>query len=63
MMSGVLLLLPVLVPTVCGILTGVIPAFRDDKTRRIPVLFVLAATLGVTLWQALAWRSPWAPMT
>ena len=48
--AGLLLLLPILIPTVCGILTGVVPAFRDDKTRRIPVLATLAVTLGVTIW-------------
>ena len=52
--SGILLLLPVLVPTVCGILVSAIPAFRDDKTRRIPMLAALVLTLGVTVWQLTA---------
>lgn len=51
MNASVLLLLPILLPTAGGICAGLVPVFRNDKTRRVLVLAVLAVTLGVTGWQ------------
>ena len=46
-----MLLLPILLPTICGIIAGLVPAFKKDETRRVLVLAALAGTLGVTAWQ------------
>ena len=48
MNSSVMLLFPILVPTVCGIIAGTVPAFRKDETRRLLVLAALLATLCIT---------------
>ena len=49
-----MLLLPIVIPTVCGIIAGIAPAFRKDETRRLLVLASLLVTLGVTAWQLFA---------
>ena len=54
MKSSVMLLLPIVIPTVCGIIAGLVPAFRKDETRRLLVLASLLVTLGVTAWQLFA---------
>lgn len=63
MNSSFMLLLPILVPTVCGILAGVVPAFRKDGTRRLLVLAALLATLGITAWQVFGGSSALALLT
>ena len=54
MNASVMLLLPMLLPTACGIIAGLVPVFKNDGTRRVLVLAALAATLGVTGWQIFA---------
>ena len=54
MNASLMLLLPILIPTVCGIAAGLVPAFRKDETRRVLVLATLAVTLAVTGWQVFA---------
>ena len=54
MKSSVMLLLPIVIPTVCGIIAGLVSAFRKDETRRLLVLASLLVTLGVTAWQLFA---------
>ena len=63
MNSSVMLLLPILVPTVCGILAGVVPTFRKDETRRLLVLATLLAVLGITAWQVFAGGTALALLT
>ena len=47
-------LLPLLFPVVCGLLTGLLPAFREDRNLRKIALLSLAGTLLLTLWQAFS---------
>ena len=54
MNASLMLLLPILIPTVCGIIAGLVPVFKKDETRRVLVLATLAATLAVTGWQIFA---------
>ena len=54
MESSVTVLLPILLPTVCGMIAGLVPAFRKDETRRVLVLAALLGTLGITAWQIFA---------
>ena len=49
-----MLLLPIVIPTVCGIIAGLVSAVRKDETRRLLVLASLLVTLGVTAWQLFA---------
>ena len=48
MNPSVMLLLPILIPTVCGIIAGVVPVFRKDEVRRLLVLAALLGTLAAT---------------
>ena len=54
MNTSLMLLLPILIPTVCGIIAGLVPVFKNDGTRRVLVLAALACTAGVTGWQIFA---------
>ena len=63
MRSSVMLLLPILLPTICGIIAGLVPAFKKDETRRVLVLAALAGTLGVTAWQIFTEGSALALLT
>ncbi len=63
MNSSVMLLFPILVPTVCGIIAGTVPAFRKDEIRRLLVLAALLATLCITAWQVFAGGTALALLT
>ena len=58
MQGSITLLLPIFLPMIGGIIAGTVPAFKkDDNTRRLLVLATLAATLGLTVWQATGEKS------
>ena len=52
MNASVMLLLPILIPTICGIIAGLVPVFRKDETRRLLVLAALACTLAAAFLAA-----------
>ena len=52
MNASVMLLLPILIPTACGIIAGLVPVFRKDETRRLLVLAALACTLAAAFLAA-----------
>ena len=45
------LLLPVLFPMICGLLTGFLPALKEGTRRRTFILASLIVTLFLTVWQ------------
>ncbi len=45
------LLLPVLFPMICGLLTGFLPALKEETRRRTFILVSLIITLFLTVWQ------------
>ena len=52
MNASVMLLLPILIPTACGIIAGLVPVFRKDEIRRLLVLAALACTLAAAFLAA-----------
>lgn len=45
------LILPVLIPMLCGLAAGLLPALKDEKARKAFVLAALGMTLLLTAWQ------------
>ena len=63
MNASVMLLLPILIPTICGIIAGLVPVFRKDETRRLLVLAALACTLAAAFLAAFTDGSALALLT
>ena len=63
MNASVMLLLPILIPTACGIIAGLVPVFRKDETRRLLVLAALACTLAAAFLAAFTDGSALALLT
>ena len=63
MNPSVTLLLPILIPTVCGIIAGVVPVFRKDEVRRLLVLAALLGTLAATALEIFSEGGAFALLT